>query len=1138
MQTRAICAPPARRWPTKTLRAMKLTTILLLAACLQLSARGISQSVTFSASNVSLDKVFKEVTRQTDYHFFYRQSLLKGSRPLTIRAEKMPLEDFLKELLKNQPFEYSIENKNIILSRRAKNVEKATVVLLDTAGKRGLYAPGPVNGRVLDASGKPLSGANVLVRNSRILSYTNRDGSFSVLANPGDVLVITYVGFSARLVTVTEKTFTSPLVILLQLSNSPLDDVQVMAYGITSQRLNTGNIIRVKGETLNQAPVVNPLAALANRVPGVVITQTSGVPGSAFKVLIRGHTKVDDAGADEEPLYIIDGVPMATGNANLNTVTSAISSTGTSGLSPFATINMAEIESIEVLKDADATAIYGSRGASGVILITTKKARPGATHFDIKAATGGSRAPMPDLLNTKEYVAMRKEAFKNDNVAMNNTNAYDLLLWDSTRDNNLAKQLIGGTASFTTAEASVSGGTAQAQYIIGGGYYRETNVYPGNMPNTRASAHVNITTKSADQKFTLNLITNYTDNKNDAPAQDLAFKLALPPNYQLYDAKGNLAWNEKGVNVNLDNPLAYLLQKYEAKTTNLNTNLVLGYKITPDLQFRTSIGYNTVRVDERRIVPKTSLNPFNFLPGSTATTTGSTFFGNNNFKSWIVEPQLEYNRQVGKKGKLNILAGGTMQDQRNNGYNFLVNNYTSDDFLGTLIGISPSSFVNASSSNSEYKYGAVFGRINYNYANKYLLNLSGRRDGSSRFGPNYRYSNFGAIGAAWLFSSEEFMEQFHFVSFGKLRASYGNTGNDKIGDYKYIDLYSSNLFSPTYRDSTALSPSSLFKPDLHWESNKKLEIGLDLGFLNDRILLAAAWYQNRSSDPLVAYPLPTATGFSSVVANLNSVVVQNTGFEIMLTTANFKSKNFEWTSSFNITIPENKLLKFPGLDKSSYASKYIIGKPLSLPYGFVAHSLGVNPQTGLYTVEDINKNGTLQITNLNGDLYPAFDTDPKYYGGLQNDWRYKNFRLNVFLSFNRQYIQNWRAVISYNSPAGTFNNVPREVLSRWQNPGDITGVQKFTTISQASTSLTGNYAGYFSDQKYSDITYVRLKTVALSYALPGDWIKKVKMNTASIFIQAQNLFTFSPFRGTDPETAFITKLAPLRTLTGGLQLNF
>jgi TonB-linked SusC/RagA family outer membrane protein len=948
------------------------------------------------------------------------------------------------------------------------------------------------------------------------------------------VLVISYVGFTPRQITLTQKSFTAPIAVALQLVNSPLDDVQIIAYGTTSKRLNTSSTVTVKGETLNNAPVANPLMALEGRAAGVVITQTSGVPGAALKVQIRGRTRVDDAnGADEEPLYIVDGVPMSTGNSNLNLIGSAISSTGTSGLSPFATINMADIESINILKDADATAIYGSRGASGVILITTKKAKAGAMRFDVKAATGGSRAKLPDILNTQQYVAMRKEAFKNDKIAMTNTNAYDLLLWDSTRDNNLAKQLIGGTASFTTAEASISGGTLQTQYMLGGGYYRETDVYPGEMPNTRASGHLNLTNKSADQKFTVGFIANYTASHNQTSAQDLAFKLTLPPNYLLYDSAGNLAWNEKGIQT--DNPLAYLKQKYDAKTTNLNANLQLGYRISQPLSARISIGYNTVRVDERKNIPRSSINPNYFLPGSTQPNTGTSYFGNNNFKSWIVEPQLEYNKVIGSWGKINVLAGATLQDQLNDGYNFQVNNYTSDDFLGTLIGISPASFTNASSVNSEYKYAAVFGRINYNYANKYILNLSGRRDGSSRFGPNYRYSNFAAAGGAWLFSSENFMKPLSFLSFGKLRASYGVTGNDKIGDYKYIDLYSSNIFSPTYRDSTALSPTSLFRPDLHWERNKKLEFGLDLGFLNDRLLLNLAWYRNRSNDPLVQYPLPTTTGFSTITANLNSVVVENTGYEITLNTVNIRKTNFDWNTSFNITIPENKLLKFPGLASSSYASKFIIGKPLSLVY--IARYMGVDPQTGLASVDDINKNGTFQVTNLNGDLYPAFDQDPKVYGGIQNDLRYKNFRLNIFLQFNQQYTQNWRSIFSTTSPGGIIN-VPTQVLDRWQQPGDVTNVQKFTTITPSSTSLTGNSAAYYSDARYTNAFYMRLKTVMLSYTLPAGVIKKMRMTGANVFMQGQNLFTFSPFSATDPETAFITRLSPLTTITAGLQLNF
>jgi hypothetical protein len=263
--------------------------------------------------------------------------------------------------------------------------------------------------------------------------------------------------------------------------------------------------------------------------------------------------------------------------------------------------------------------------------------------------------------------------------------------------------------------------------------------------------------------------------------------------------------------------------------------------------------------------------------------------------------------------------------------------------------------------------------------------------------------------------------------------------------------------------------------------------------------------------------------------------VENTGYEITLNTVNIRKTNFDWNTSFNITIPENKLLKFPGLASSSYASKFIIGKPLSLVY--IARYMGVDPQTGLASVDDINKNGTFQVTNLNGDLYAAFDQDPKVYGGIQNDLRYKNFRLNIFLQFNQQYTQNWRSIFSTTSPGGIIN-VPTQVLDRWQQPGDVTNVQKFTTITPSSTSLTGNSAAYYSDARYTNAFYMRLKTVMLSYTLPAGVIKKMRMTGANVFMQGQNLFTFSPFSATDPETAFITRLSPLTTITAGLQLNF
>ncbi|MBE9600164.1 SusC/RagA family TonB-linked outer membrane protein [Pedobacter sp. MC2016-24] len=1100
----------------KWLMRIKFTSFIFFITLLQVSAAGLAQKLTYKQQNVTLKQLFGEINKQTGYNVFWSPKLIRGSEKINADFKNTPIEEVLERSLNGLPLTFVIEDKTVVIKEKERSMLNGIFSLLANIDLRG---------KVVDESGKPLAGATVAVKGGKVAT-TDKDGNF-YLSNIDEkaILYVSYIGYARREIGASENLG----VIKLALSDSKLDEVQVMGYGETNRRTSTNNITKVSGEEIAKSPINNPIAALESRVPGMIVSQSSGVPGSAVKVEIRGRTKVDaQFGADESPLFIIDGVPMASGNNNLNLLSSAISANGTSGLSPFSTINAGDIESIEVLKDADATSIYGSRGASGVVLITTKKGKAGNTIIGAKVSSGISKARIPEILSVKEYVAMRKEAFKNDNKAMTVDNAYDLLLWDTTRTTNLAKELIGGTAHFTRADASISGGSNLIQFIVRGNYSNETNVYPKPMPNTTASGYVNVNGKTSNQKFSFNFTGTYTFSKNQTAGTDLAFKLNLPPNFRLYNDDGSLSWNEGGKKTD-DNPLGYLLEQYTSKTSNVNGNLVLGYKISDDLAFKTSFGYNTIKGNELRNSPKAAKNPLE----TASNLTSMSSFGNNNFTSAIIEPQLEYKKDFGK-GKLNVLIGGTYQTQSNDGYNFSVRDYSSDLLLGTLFGITGSNFINPNSFNSEYKYAAFFGRVSYNYDNKYIVNLSGRRDGSSRFGPNYKYSSFGAIGAAWVFSSEEFLQN-DVLSFGKLRGSYGTAGNDKIGDYQFLALYGSSAFSPTYKDSLAISPLSLFKPDLHWEKSKKLEIAVELGFLKDRILLSAAWYRNNSSDPLVQYPLPPATGFGTVTANLSGVVVQNRGLELTLSSDIFKKPAFGWNTSFNLTVPQNKLLKYPGLAQSSYASKYIVGRSLDIVY--LSNFLGVDPTTGLYKVEDLNNNGKYDVSNT-GDLRPDFDTEPSFYGGLQNDFRYKNFGLSIFMSFMKQYTRNWYSALNLSRSVGDIGNVPSYVLDRWQYEGQVTNVQKYTTVAPSSSLLNGQYGATSSNALYDNIFWMRMKTVSLSYNLPQPLVKRLNMKAVSVYLQAQNLFTFSPFKSTDPESVFITRLAPLRTIVAGLQFNF
>ncbi|WP_177192208.1 SusC/RagA family TonB-linked outer membrane protein [Chitinophaga arvensicola] len=1102
---------------------MRITAYLLLACCLQVSARVSSQTITLTGHHLPLNRVFEEIRKQTGNLVFYDMEAVNAASTVSVTVKDISLDAFLQGILKDKGLTYTIRGNNIII------LQQETVPVKNNTTTAA--APAEASGIVVIADGSPLPGANIRLKGTDIYAAADGNGRFTIKANPGDILLVTFIGFKPQEVKVTGF-----MRIVMETSVSPLDEKIVQAYGITSRRRNTGNIYRVEGKEVNKAPVSNVLAALQGLVPGMIITQSSGVPGAAFKVEIRGRTQVDPYNsANNEPLFILDGVPLAAGNANINLLGSAISANSTSGLSPINGINMADIESIEVLKDADATAIYGSRGANGVILITTRRAKAGNTRFNLSYMTGGSRVSrLPDLLNTKDYVAMRNEAFANDNKVKTNANAYDLLLWDTTFYPNLPKQLIGGTASTSNAQASISGGSELVQYMLNGGYYRETDVYPGKFPNSRASGQFTLTTRSPDSKFNATFKGGYTSNKNTSTGSDLSMSLTLPPNYRLYDSVGGLNWNEKGIRS--DNPLAYTLTKYTANTDNLTANTMLAYMILPGLNIRANIGYNSIAVNELRITPKTAINPLT----PAADILGAAQFGNNRFKSWIVEPQLDYVKSYGHH-YINLLAGATYQNQENNGYSFTAKGYTSDEFLGSFTGLPANAFINPNSVNSQYKYQAFFGRANYNFDDKYILNISGRRDGSSRFGPNYRFSNFGAIGGAWLFTSESFMQNFKAMSFGKLRASYGITGNDKIGDYKYLDAYTSYLLYPTYNNETAFTPSALFRPDLHWEKNLKLEIALETGFFKDNFLLGVAWYRNRSSDPLVNYNLPNTTGFDGITANLNGVLVENRGIEITFTGRNIRRKDFDWTTNFNLTLPRNRLLRFDGLDQSSYASRFVLGRSLNLVY--IAKYAGVDPNTGLYTVEDYNKNGTFQASasSQGGDLQPVFDTDPKYYGGMTNSFRYKRLQLSFLMQFTKRMGPKWPAYLLSGftmMPPGSMINLPYEALDTWKKPGDNAPFQKLTTIVQPSNSLSGIYAAYFSDFTYGDASFLRLKNVSVSYTLPENWLKRIHFNNVRVYALAENLLTFSPMKVTDPETIYINRLPPLRTITAGLEIGF
>ncbi|WP_316787789.1 SusC/RagA family TonB-linked outer membrane protein [Pedobacter frigoris] len=1078
---------------------MKLSFILLFIsfAVLKVSGSASAQQITLERKNVPLKEVLEEISRQSGYKLWYNNSHLEKAGKVSIKIQKAQLTDALDACLKGQPLVYEVLGKTITVHLKPISLESKPV----SPKQRK-----PINGKVTDENGQPLPGATIRIKGTQSEATTDELGRFKFNdVQPGATILVSYIGFEDAEVTAQDQ-----VTITLQRSLSKLDEVQVIAYGTTTQRLSTSAVGRITAKEIEKQPVANPLATLAGRIPGLVVSQNSGLPGSSFKIQIRGRTSIENS---SEPLFLIDGVPF-----NGNTLNNFVGGNdGITGQSPFNNINPEDIESIDVLKDADATAIYGSRGANGVILITTKKGKEGKTKLTGNVYTGvGKLTRSMRYLNTQEYLSMRREAFKNDGIEPTVENAPDLLVWDTTRYTDWKKLLVGGTAHSTNAQASLSGGSNGTQFLIGANYHRETTVMPGDLADNRANVHLNLNHQSKDDRFYARLTASFSNDKNNLIGTDLTSAINTVPNAPLpYDDKGKLNWSEGGVQ--FANPLGYTMQPYTANTDNLVSNLLTGYRILKGLEIKANFGYTSTILRQTLLKPKVSFDP----AGSPVS---SSQFGNNIVRTWIIEPQAEYKFSIGRN-TVSTLIGGSWQEDKVDGTTINANDFSSDALIGSpAAAASLTSTVNF----SQYRYQAIFGRINYNFANKYIVNLTGRRDGSSRFGSGNQFANFGAVGAAWIFSEEDvFKQQLTFLSYGKLRGSYGITGNDKIGDYKFLDTWSPT-YNP-YQGTSGLQPTILSNPNYAWEINHKLETAIELGFFKDRLLINTSYFRNKSSNQLVNYTVPSQTGFRSLLRNFPAVV-QNSGYEISITAVTIKQQSFSWSTSLHVTVSKNKLISFPGIENSSYSSIYVVGQPLDIRRLF--ELTGVDTQTGIYQFKG---------TSYPADLSSMVNVTPKFYGGLQNTFSYKGIQLDLFFQFVKQKGNNYFSSNLSGTP-GSMINQPDVVLNRWKNQGDNSNIQRYSTqpLGSGDAGLAYYYLAYLSDGKLSDASFIRLKNASLSYALPKFWTDRIKAETLTFFVQGQNLFTLTKFQGNDPESsAFSADYLPqLRVLTAGVRFTY
>jgi TonB-dependent starch-binding outer membrane protein SusC len=1074
-------------------RTMKLTAFLITVACLQVSAHGFTQ-ITLSETNAPLKKVFQQIEKQSGYLFWYNNAVLQQAKPVDIHVQNATLEEALFACFKEQPFTYSIIEKVIVIKEAGSKNQLAIPVVPPLL---------TVTGHITNEKGEPLAGATITVKGTKNATATNDDGSFSISDVPEDaVLVISSVGYEKMEIGVRGKT---SLAIRLRLNVNSLDEMIVVAYGTITRQFNTGSVGKVTAEEIARQPVSNPLAALQGRVPGAFIQTQNGLPGGNVKVQIRGQGSIA-AGID--PLYIVDGVPFV--STPLNTIsTDFVNINGP--VSPLNSINPADIESIEILKDADATAIYGSRAANGVVLITTKKGKEGKTKVNINIYSGASKiSHFANYLNLRDYLAIRREAFTNDARTPTTANAPDLLVWDTTKSTDWQKYFFGGTAHVTEAQTSISGGNKNTNFMVGLTYRKEGTILPGNQNYSKLGGHLNLQHVSSNDNFSAFFKLIYTSDINTLiKSGDAVTVSSLPPNYPIYNPDGSLNWTS-------NNPFGWLRQKSKSETDNIITQALLKYRILKGLEAKLSMGYTKLNMDLLSTYPTSSRNP-------QLNPVGSAYYGNNHTKTYLLEPQLEYTRTSGKNN-VKFLVGATWQKNLTEGFAIEGQNYTNEDLIENIaaagtIGYKVNRF-------TEYKYGSLFGRINYIRDQKYLLSVNFRRDGSSKFGPGHQFGNFGSIGAGWIFTNEKAINSaLPFLSYGKIRTSYGLTGNDQITPYQYLASYTNS--STPYQGNNTLSPSRIANSEYRWETNRKFEVALEIGALNNKLLATVAYFSNKSGNQLIDYTLPFTSGpFGSYQANLPALIV-NSGWELELNSRIISNKQFDWEASWNITIPKNKLLKYPGLENSSYANTYVIGQDLSIVKGF--NFTGVDPTTGIAQFEDIDHDGSITAIK---DYVIFGKTSPDWYGGFNNNFKFKRLNFSFFVEFVKKY--SYSFVGSAYAP-GVLTNYLTKSLDRWRSAGDMTDVQK-ASASTSSPAYAAKFNLAASNAGFINTSYLRIKNISLSYDILSS---KTKPLDLQVYLEAQNFFVITP-SNIDPETInIINNTVPiLKTFVAGLKLIF
>jgi len=950
-------------------------------------------------------------------------------------------------------------------------------------------------GTVIDATTKePIEGVTIQLEAVTHSVKTDQKGKFQFVTGQKlpFTLILTFVGYQKKRIIVN----TSPAIIELVPSSEDLEEVVVVGYGTQKRRDLTGAVASLPENLLRQ-PVSSLDQTLKGGVSGVQVTQTSGQPGGGVSIRIRGGASIQGG---NEPLYVIDGFPV------YNQTESTGVGSGTP-VNPLASINPADIESIEVLKDAAATAIYGSRGANGVILVTTKKGKAGHVQLNYDGSIGVQRVLKNiDVLNAHDFAILRNEALYDANPSLGPYQYRKQAEIDQLGEGTNWQKEAFRTGNIQNHQLALSGGAEKVQYFLGANYFDQQGVI-ANTDFKRLGFRSNINANPFDR---LQVGANVSINKTNAqiaPTGIVNALLIMPPTATIYEPNGGYTLRNPFENI-FANPIATLKE-----TTNTSNSLrILGtsfaqYRILEGLQAKVLFGVDLNNRDDKFYLPSY------IYEGSGSK--GEASLGNLDGTSWLNENTLTYTGAIGQHN-FNALLGFTQQENKNEVFRAGAQNFVTDDLLFNSLQ-SGSTIIRPSSDTYNWVLHSYLVRVNYNYANKYYASASIRRDGSSRFGADNKWGNFPSLAFSWRVANEPFFKQtFPGVSDFKIRTSFGTTGNQEIGQYQSLStLYSLNyLFGNNL--ATGFASQRIPNRNLGWETTFQYDAGFDLAVLNNRLQFTIDYYYKKTKDLLLNVEIPWTSGYATSLQNFGSV--SNKGVEFGLKSKNLQG-NLSWNTDLNISFNRNKILTIGEGAVSYISGNYIIkvGEPLGTFYGTVTDGIlqlgeesskgaltgNANPKAGDRLYKDINGDG--QFTTAN-DRTLIGNAQPDFIFGISNTFSYKGFDLsfliqgtvgNDLLNINRQNLEMFTGQ----------QNASIDALDRWTagNPSQLYPRAKLDP------------APIFSDQFVESGSFARLKSLQLGYSFPKEWLKNAHITNLNLYLAAQNLLTWTSYKGFDPE---------------------